>query len=137
MSLNRNSEHLGEWNLISESEVYSKWTNYRSYYFGDYVSYLGKSYKVNTKYCSARPGHKIHEKFYWIFSKPLIIVSVLLLLKTLCFLSVIILAYMNRRWYTIVINIMEVLLNSHTFFILCRDFFILYYRQSLKPQKFN
>lgn len=138
VSLNRNSEHLGKWHhQTNDSELNPKWVNYKCYYYNDQTSYNGKNYRVLSKYCSAKPGCITHQNFHWIFSKPFRIVCVLLFFKIWCFLAVIILSYMNRRWYTIVINIMEVLLNSHTFFILSRDFFILYYSQGLEKKKFN
>ena len=140
VSLNQNAEHLGTWDLTFDATVatHTKWLNYKCYFMGDFVNHLDKIYKANTNHCVSQPGNKTHEKFYLIFSKPFRIVSMLLLIKVWCFITVIALAFINRRWYTIVINIIEVLLNSHTFFILCRDFFILYYNKNLKiNKKFN
>ena len=130
--------HLGVWtikNELTESSL-KKWVTHRCYFSGERINYMDNCYKVDSDYCTALPGCKTHQKFHRLFSNPIRIVSVLLLLKLCCFMGVMILAYMNRRWYAVVINIIEVLCNSHTFFILCRDFFVLFYSENLKHKKF-
>lgn len=130
--------HLGVWSIKndSESSCTTKWVNHRCYFLGERINYMGECYKVDSDYCTALPGSGTHEKFYRLFSNPLRIVSVLLFLKVCCFVGVMIFAYMNRRWYAIVINIIEVLCNSHTFFILCRDFCVLCYSENFNHKKF-
>ena len=128
---------MGTWAKKRSFDHYSKWLNYKSYLMGEHVTYMGHTYQSKTNHCVAEPTSKTHKIFYWLFSHPFQIVTLLLLLKIWCFIIMISLTYINRRWYTTVINIMELLLNSHSFFILCRDFFILYYSQNLNIKKRN
>lgn len=153
ISLNRNSEHLGRWRLIddaSELEIKQQldsnnqplsiilpvgvtlWMNSKIYYHGDKVYYMGKLYKCESTYCSSVPGNKTHDKFYRMFSNPIKMISCLLVMKLVNLTLLIAYGFINRRWYSIITNIVELLSNCHTFFMLLRDFFIMNKRNSKK-----
>ena len=139
MSFNRNAEHLGIWCVANgEQSASDRWLNYKCYMFGDTVTYMSKTYKAGSPNCVSIPDNQFHRKFYRFFSEPLRVLSIILFLKLVGFCLMSIFAFTNRKWYAIVINIMEVLGNSHIFFVLFRDFFLLYCRRdSVDAKKFN
>lgn len=135
ISMYRNTEHLGLWCLetkTSQTSGVSKWTSSRVYFKGERASFMGKVYRVESLYCICVPGNRKHEYFYKVFSNPFRIIRVLFVLK---FVNIALLCWyviLNRRWYAIITNIFEVLINSHTIFIVLRDFLLLF----LKPNCF-
>lgn len=150
ITLNRNAEHLGEWKLEKSKKDGSKkeedtttssldqpppatylssvckWMDTRVYYKDERAVYMGKVYRVDSMCSCSVPDDSKQRKFFRLFSNPLRIVSLLLLLKlgNLTLLG----AYtaLNRRWYSILTNLVEILFNCHTFFIVLRDFFLIY-----------
>ena len=127
-TINNNAEHLGYWcRVFDEDQKQSsatKWINTKSYYYGDRVVYYGKIYKANTNHCAAIPSNKFYSIYYLIFSNYARITYILLSLKLFNVALLLSLIYLNRRWYAIALSILEVICNSHLFFILMRDFFI-------------
>ena len=132
MSFNRNAQHLGIWCVTNgQQSAPDRWLNYKCYMLGDSVTYMNRTYKAGSPYCVSIPDDQFHKKFYRLFAEPLRVLSVVLLFKLVGFFFMCIFAFTNRKWYAIVINIMEVLGNSHIFFVLFRDFFLLYCKRDL------
>ena len=142
VSLNRNAEHLGCWHEIKDYDLINfkinKWSDNKIYCSNEKVNYMSSTYQVQSLFCISVPGNRLHNSFYKLFIKPIKIVFILLMLEILSFSLLLIITFINRRWYTIVMFIIEILCNSHTFFVLCRDFFVLYESKNLKMnKKFN
>ena len=129
-SLNRNSEHLGKWikdNIDHKSNEmdYNKWISSKIYYKNDRVNHMGKIYKVESLFCVSIPGNKFHERFFKIFSNPLRIIKILLVIELIGKGLLCVYFYINTRWYSTITNIVEILFNSHVFFVIIRDYLIL------------
>lgn len=161
ISLNQNAEHLGFWSLECTSgderrksqnycasnksslnsnlslPTVNKWISTKVYFRGDRVNFMGRIYKVETLYCASVPGNKQHESFFKFFSKPLKIILILVVLKTTNIILLCLFVSLNGRWYAILTNIFEILINSHTFFIIFRDFFILLLKKDFDPSSVN
>jgi hypothetical protein len=139
LTLSRNAEHLGEWTLESvkskESAVTGndqpltassacKWLHTRVYYKDERVVYFGKIYRVSSTCTAAVPNNKKYRKFFRFFSNPFRIVCMLLMLKLANLAMLATYTAFNKRWYSILTNLVEILFNCHTFFIIFRDFFL-------------
>lgn len=137
--LSNNAEHLGYWCRVADDDKLptTKWINTKNYYYGDRVVYMGKIYEANTNHCAAVPSNRFYYIYYLIFANPARTVRILLCFKLLNILILLLLIYLNRRWYAIALSILEVICNSHLFFILMRDFFIFYDGQNYKYKKFK
>jgi hypothetical protein len=139
-SLNRNSEHLGKWvkddiDQKSNEIDYNKWVNSKIYFKNDAVNYNGKIYKVESLYCASIPGNKFHERFFKIFSKPFRIIKILLVIELIGKGLICVYFYINTRWYSTITNIVEILFNSHVFFVIIRDYLILNEQSNIYSSK--
>ena len=147
LSYKRNAQHLGEWRQQSidfesldgasstpsgdnasksiqlPADV-SRWLNTKMYFKGERTYHLGKVYEVKSDFCVAIPGNRFHSSFYSLFSSLKRILSLLLFLKVVYLILLFLLLAGNGRWYAIMINIVEIVLNSPLIFILFRDFLI-------------
>lgn len=148
ITLNRNAEHLGKWTpeenfdiKDTKSEKFSfskvndtfqtvnKWISSKIYFKNERVTYVGNIFQARTVSCVAIPGNKKHEFFYRLFSSPIKILTTMLFFQTVFITLLVILVLLNRRWYSILINIFELLFNSHTIFIVFRDFFVFLFQK--------
>lgn len=132
-TLSNNAHHLGYWCRVSDSEKASiKWMNTKSYACGDRVLYAGKSYETRTELCAAIPSNKFYTNYYILFSSPTKTIRVLLCLESVHMVMLLLIIFLNRRWYAIALSILEVICNSHLFFIIMRDFLV-----SINERNFN
>ena len=133
VSLSRNAEHLGEWSLESArrsgeaAEAVSsvrKWTPTRVYFRNERALYMGKIYRVSSVCTASVPSNKKYKKFFRLFSNPFRIVCALMALKLVNIGLLGAYTLLSQRWYAILTNLVEILFNSHTFFVIFRDFFL-------------
>ena len=144
LSYKRNAQHLGEWReqsigfealdqgggsenaskSIQLPADVSRWLNTKIYFKGERTYHLGKVYVVKSDFCVSIPGNRFHSSFYRLFASLTRIISLLLFLKVVYLVLLFLLLARNGRWYAIMINIVEVVLNSPLLFILFRDFLI-------------
>lgn len=148
ISLNRNAEHLGKWSREEKLEIkdtksenfsfsktnvsfqpVNKWISSKIYFKNAKVNYVGNIFQARTVSCVAIPGNKKHKSFYRLFSSPIKIFTLMLFFQAVFITLLVILVLLNRRWYSILINIFELLFNSHTIFIVFRDFFIFLFQK--------
>ncbi|RNA14345.1 transmembrane 39A isoform X1 [Brachionus plicatilis] len=148
VSLNRNAEHLGKWVREEREDVkdvkaenfsfskanaalqpVNKWMSSKIYFRKERVTYDGSVYQAATVSCVAIPGNKRHETFYDLFCSPMRIVTLMFFLQIVFITLLVTLVFLNRRWYSVLINIFELLFNSHTIFIVFRDFFVFYFQK--------
>ena len=158
ISLNRNAEHLGEWkeyfidnslfdknvnlnerqktteetdNLKSSSNICC-WFDTKFYFKGDSISFMGKYYRVESKFCISIPDYKLHKRFYKYFNDPFRIVTILALFKLSCIVLLGLVTYYEAKWYNIAVNMLYVIFNFHILYILTRDWIILYVKKYAK-----
>ena len=138
-TMSNNAEHLGYWHPNEEKQplLPAKWVNTKNYNNGDKVVYMGRVYVANTNYCAAIPANKFYSIYYSVFGAPLRIIKMLVGLKLVDIFLLLVLIHTNRRWYAIALSILEVICNSHAFFVLMRDFFVVYDGQNYKYEKFK
>ncbi len=138
-TISNNAEHLGYWHATNEKQQFmpAKWINTKSYCNGDKVVYMGRVYVAITNHCAAIPSNKFYSIYFSVFSAPLKIIRVLVGLKMVNILLLLALIQTNRRWYAIALSILEIVCNSHTFFILMRDFFVFFDSQNYIYEKFK
>jgi hypothetical protein len=134
ISLNRNAEHLGEWKECGDKKNTSIccWFDTKFYFKGDSINFMGKCYRVKSKFCISIPNYRLHKKFYKFFNDPFRIMTVLALLKLSCIILLGLVTYYEAKWYNIAVNMLYVIFNFHILYILTRDWIILYVKKYAK-----
>ena len=157
ISLNRNAEHLGEWkeyfmdNSLFESSTMANndkasstspassspsniccWFDTKFYFKGDSISFMGKYYRVESKFCISIPDYGLHKRFYNYFIDPFRIITILAVLKLSCIVLLGLVTYYEAKWYNIAVNMLYVIFNFHILYILTRDWIILYVKKYAK-----
>jgi hypothetical protein len=150
ISLNRNAEHLGEWkeyfvdnshfekttttvqNDDSSSSNICCWFDTKFYFKGDSISFMGKYYRVESKFCISIPDYRLHKRFYNYFIDPFRIITMLAVLKLSCIVLLGLVTYYEAKWYNIAVNMLYVIFNFHILYIITRDWIILYVKKFAK-----
>lgn len=146
----RCAQHLGKWVLEEESSanaklfgkktklndfqqhkqqgntIVNRWLSSKVYYHGDKVYYMGKVYRVSSRYCAAVPGVSIYENYFRVFINPIRIYVALAFLKILSIFLLIAYMIYNRLWYSVVTNMIESVTNFLSFYMIFRDLFYLF-----------
>ncbi|TNN10850.1 Transmembrane protein isoform 1 [Schistosoma japonicum] len=100
--LHRSSMHLGSWETLPLQSGYTNatlWSACTVYPYGVVVKHmqgLFRSIEVNN---CAEPGNRLHSRFYFIFSNPKCISSLLLCLSSFVMLYQCFCSYWVRDWY--------------------------------------
>ena len=134
ISLNRNAEHLGEWNecLPQSTSIICCWLDKKFYFKGDLINYNGKCYRVASKFCISIPDCRLHKNFFKYFNDPFRIITILAVLKLSCIILLGLVTLLEAKWYNIAVNMLYVIFNFHILYILSRDWIILYVKKYVK-----
>jgi hypothetical protein len=107
--------------IHSSSNGTAQWVNWKSYYKGDKCYYLGNIYECQTTHCASIPNNSKHLSFYHLFAKRDKIPKFIFFLQFIYVMAIVGFVWRSRRWYSIIVLMIEVMLNTHTLYISTRD----------------
>lgn len=126
--LHRSALHLGRWQRVEGRHVhvpYSAWSELQVWPQGALVKHVRGLFKADGVNVTAEPGNSMHARFYFLFHKPLHVMSWLLILALLLIAYQFFRLAQSVQWNHVLSLALMLFCNFYTVFKLLRDFFIM------------
>lgn len=126
--LHRSALHLGRWQRVEGRHVhvpYSAWSELQVWPQGALVKHVRGLFKADGVNVTAEPGNSMHARFYFLFHKPLHVMSWLLGLASILVAYQFFRLAQSVQWNHVLCLALMLFCNFYTVFKLLRDFFIM------------
>ncbi|ELU03660.1 hypothetical protein CAPTEDRAFT_136452, partial [Capitella teleta] len=126
--LHRCSLHLGHWVKVEGRHAhvpYNAWSELQVWQHGSLVKHVRGLFKAEGIHNSAEPGNSMHNRFYFVFHRPLRVVNWLLVITWALITYEFVLLIQATEWSHVLSLAFLLFCNYYVLFKLMRDRFLL------------